>query len=402
MIALRHRKKTCENAEPLKGVPATINDGDVIEMKQKNTDRNRIIIKYSMVGIVLNLFLSSFKLIVGIEIHSHAVQLDAVNGLSDSLSSALAIASSLLVDMRPNKKHPMGYGRIEYLFSILITAIIMFVGARAMIDAIDGILHPHEPPSYNTYTLVIVLASLVFKLSYGIVMRRKGNEIQSAAMVITGTDSLGDSFTSIGILAAIAIYRITGADIEHYVCIAISSMILFTGVQLLRQSVDQVLGTRTDVEYVAKIRRLLIMEEGVQNINNLVIHNYGESKYIGSADIEVNENMRAAEITKISRRLIRHAANEGLTLTSIGVSGMNISDPEAAAIWDTILDTVRKHPCILRVHSFIVDFEEKVISFYAVQDYSVKERKQLIELFRQELQSLFPGMKIEIFDGIDI
>ena len=181
-------------------------------MEQNNTKRNKIIVKYNIAGIAGNLLLSVFKLVVGIQINAHAVLLDAVNGLSDSLSSVLAIASSWLSGLRPNKKHPMGYGRVEYLFSMLITAIIMLIGAHAMIEAVDGILDPHEAPDYNTYTLVIMVTSLVFKLSYGIVMRRKGKEIRSAAMIMTGTDSLGDSLTSIGILAAMLIYGVTGVD----------------------------------------------------------------------------------------------------------------------------------------------------------------------------------------------
>ncbi|MBQ9384312.1 MAG: cation transporter [Ruminiclostridium sp.] len=346
--------------------------------------------------------MSVFKLVVGIQINAHAVLLDAVNGLSDSLSSVLAIASSWLSGLRPNKKHPMGYGRVEYLFSMLITAIIMLIGAHAMIEAVDGILDPHEAPDYNTYTLVIMVTSLVFKLSYGIVMRRKGKEIRSAAMIMTGTDSLGDSLTSIGILAAMLIYGVTGVDLEHYVCIAISCMIFFTGIQLLRQSLDKILGTRTDADHAANIRRLLIMEEGVLNINNLVIHSYGENRYVGSADIEVDENMKASDIAKLSRRLIRHAASAGLTLTSVGISGANISDPEAARIWDNILEIAGKDKCILRLHSFIVDFEEKVISFYVVLDYGMKEREKHLEQFRYDINALCPDMTLEIIEGIDM
>jgi len=133
-----------------------------------------------------------------------------------------------------------------------------------------------------------------------------------------------------------------------------------------------------------------------------VIHNYGENRFVGSADIEVDENMSAADITRLSRRLIRHAAREGLTLTSVGVSGTNITDPEAAEIWDTILDAARKQKGILRVHSFAVDLEEKVISFYAVPDYSRKDRRQLMESFRQELEAMYPDMAIEIMEGIDL
>jgi divalent metal cation (Fe/Co/Zn/Cd) transporter len=233
-------------------------------------------------------------------------------------------------------------------------------------------------------------------------MRIKGKEVSSTAMIMTGTDSLGDALVSIGIIAAIIIYRLTGVNIENYICIAISLMILYTGIGVLRESVAKILGTRNDEEYVAKIRSLLIMEEGVLNINNLVIHNYGENRYYGSADIEVNEEMRASQITKISRRLIRHAKKEGLILTSVGISGTNISDPEATEIWDKILGLIMNHEFILRAHSFAIDLEENVISFYVVLDYSVRDRVQLMKKFREELAGMYPDMTIEIFEAIDI
>ena len=139
-------------------------------MEPDNTYRNRIIIKYNIVGIAGNLLLSVLKIVVGLGAHSHAILLDAFNGLSDSLSSILSIVSSVLAGVRPTKKHPMGYGRIKYLFSIRITLIIMILGLHAMIEAFDGIFNPHEAPSYNTATLVIISVSLVFKLSYGVMM----------------------------------------------------------------------------------------------------------------------------------------------------------------------------------------------------------------------------------------
>lgn len=371
-------------------------------MEQDSNSRGKTIVKYNTAGILMNLFLTIVKLIIGVRIHSHAVILDAVNGMSDMLSAALSILSSALGNMSANKKHPMGYGRVEYLFAMLITGIIMFVGVRSVISAIDAILHPHDPPNYDTTIIVIMALSVLLKVSYGLIMRIKGKEIHSIAMIMTGTESMGDALISIGILAAIAVYRGIGVDIEHYVCIGISLMILYTGWKMLQESLIKVLGERMDDEYEAKIRTLLIMEDGVLNVNNLVIHNYGEGLHIGSVDIEVDENMSALDITKLSRKLIRRAKAEGLTLTSVGISGTNISDPEASEIWDTIVEIARKHESILRVHSFTVDFDEKIISFYLVPDYSKKDRKDSIQAFRDELSPLFPGMSIEIFEAIDI
>ena len=121
-------------------------------------------------------------------------------------------------------------------------------------------------------------------------------------------------------------------------------------------------------------------------------------------DIEVDESMPASEVTKLSRRLIRVAAEQGLTLTSVGITGSNLSDPQAAEIWDIILDKARspQYSDILKAQQFTVDFEKNIISFYAVLDYSSKTRELTLEQFREDLQQVFPGMQIEIFKEIDI
>ena len=215
-------------------------------------------------------------------------------------------------------------------------------------------------------------------------------------MIISGTDCMSDSFTSIAILAAILIEKLFGIDIEHYLCIGISLLIIFTGVGMMRECVTKLLGTSVDPEFRKKIKNMILMEEGVYNVGTLVIHNYGEGIYVGSADIEVDENMRAAEITKLSRKITAKANELGMTLTAVGINGTNTSSPEADKIWDKILDTVRKHKDIQRAHSFTVDFRSKQINFSIVPEYETEDPEKTCQELQEELQGIFPGMSFSI------
>ena len=368
-----------------------------MEAIEKKTDnRFQTIIRYNIIGIAINLVLSTAKIIIGFVTNAHAVILDGIEGFSDLISSVFTIFSAKIGEKKADKTHPFGYGRAEYLASLLITIIIMLFGIRTIIESIQNILDPHEAPHYDTAVVTIMVLSLVLKLSYGFILQKKGRQINSDAMVMSGVDCMSDSVTSIAILAAILIKKFFDFDIEHYLCIGISLLIIATGVQMLRECVTKILGTSVDPEFKKKIKNTIAMEEGVYNVPTLVIHNYGEDVYVGSVEIEVDENMRAAEITKLSRRITAKADELGMTVTAVGITGTNTSSHKADEIRDRILDIVRQNKNIRRAHSFTVDFQEKHISFSIEPNYDdpdqVKTRQDLIN----ELQTIFPEMTITI------
>lgn len=368
-----------------------------MENIQNGTEkRNSEIIKYNIAGIVMNLILSLGKMTIGLLTNSHAVMLDSIEGFSDLLSSAFGIFSAKIGSKKADREHPFGYGRMEYLMSILVTIIIIFIGIRSIIESVQAILDPHDAPDYNLAVILIMSISLIAKLVYGIILRKKGKEINSSSLTISGTDSMGDAFNSAAILAAILIKNIFDIDIEHYLCLVISLMIIYTGVLLLRECVTKILGTSADPEFKKKIKTMIIMEQGIYNVNNLVIHNYGEGVNVGSVDIEVDKSMRTSEFCKLSRRLIQKADELGLTLTAVGISSTEPDSPEEIRIWDEILDVVRGDKRILRVSSFDADPEKKQIFFSIFPDPDAPDKKAVRQDLLNELRNHFPGMEIEI------
>ena len=358
--------------------------------------RCREIIKYNIAGIAVNLALSLAKLSIGLMTHAHAVILDSIEGLSDLISAVFTIFSAKIGAKKADKEHPFGYGRMEYLMSILVTIIIMLVGLRSIVESVRDIISPHAAPDYTIWVVLIMCVSLAAKLIYGVLLRKKGKEINAAALIMSGTDSMSDALTSAAILAAILINNLFNIDIEHYLCIGISLMIIYTGVQMLRECVTKILGTSVDPEFRKKIKSMIIMEDGVYNVSNLVIHSYGESVYVGSVDIEVDKNMRADEISKLSRRLIQKSDELGLTLTAVGISGTDADSPEANSMWDEILDVIRQYDKIRRAYSFAVDFNEKQISFSIVPDPDDPDKDATRDDLLNKLKNIFPDMTVNI------
>ena len=364
--------------------------------------RNREIIKYNIIGVVMNALLSLMKIIIGMVTNAHAVILDGVNGLSDMTSSVLSILSAHFGGRKASRNHPLGFGRLEYVFSMIITIVIIYIGVTAVIESVQTLLDPHDPPEYDLTVIVIMCVSMIAKMAYGIVMCRKGKTLDSIAMRMQGTESCGDALIAAAILAAIAVYKTAHVDIEHYLCIAISLLIILTGIRMVIECMVKILGERVDPDYKHSILNLFLAEEGVLIVSNLILHNYGEKIYVGSVEIGVDERMSALEISRLSRRLIRRAANKGLTLTSVGISAANTTDPRAFEIIDRIIEQARTQKEITGVHSFVVDFDEKVISFYAVPDLRSKNPNNAIKTFSEELSGIFPDYHMEIFAGIDM
>lgn len=371
-------------------------------MKDRYSERNLAIVRYNLIGTVMNLCLAGLKIIAGRAIHSQAVTLDGINSLSDSAATIVSIVVTIFAGKKVDKDHPLGYGRVEYIGSMLVTFIILYIGAVSMVGAIEGILNKQEPPDYTTAALVLMIISMICKIVYGILMRRKGTAMRSDAMIMTGTDSLGDAVISFGIIAAIFIYDVYGISIENYVCIGISIMIFWTGITMILDCANKLIGTRTDPEIKRALVCRMVRNEEVLNVSNLVIHNYGESMLVGSMDIDVDEEMKAGDVTRLSRNLIDQAAEMDIIISSVGINGISTSDPEFMELWDAVIDMALEHENVIRISGLNLDKEANHLSFYVVQDYSSDDLGSDREKLREELLTRYPDLDIDIYTAIDI
>ncbi len=363
--------------------------------------REKIIIRTSIIGILANIVLASFKAVVGILTNSIAVTLDAVNNLSDALSSVVTIIGTKLAGKKPDKKHPLGYGRIEYLSTMIIAAIVLYAGITSMTESIDKIINP-EVADYSTASLIIIASAVVVKIVLGRYVKSVGEKVNSGSLIASGTDALFDAILSASVLASAFIYIYFDISLEAYVGAAISVFIIKSGVEMIRDAVDDFLGKRVDKEYSDKIKETICRDERVSGAYDLILHSYGPDRLIGSVHVEVPGEMTASEIDSLERDLAKEVYLEhGVVLAGIGIYASDESET-SSAMRSEITRIVMSHEGVLQMHGFRVDTDRKVINLDVIIDYALKDREALFTQIRQEILSKFPDYDIEMVLDIDV
>ena len=175
---------------------------------QEIKNRDKIIVKTSIIGIVINIFLVIFKAIIGLFSNSIAIILDAVNNLSDVLSSVVTIVGTKLANKLPNKNHPLGYGRIEYMSAMLVSAIVLYAGITSIIASTKRIINP-EPSDYSIISLIIIAIAVIVKILLGKYVKSQGKKVSSGALIASGADAMFDAILSTSVLASAIIYFTT-------------------------------------------------------------------------------------------------------------------------------------------------------------------------------------------------
>ena len=271
-------------------------------MEQSNSaSRERAIIRVSAAGIAANLALAAFKAAVGLLSSSIAIVLDAVNNLSDALSGAVTIIGTKLAGKKPDKEHPLGHGRAEYISSMIVVAIVLYAGITALIESVKKIITP-QLPDYKPVTLIVVAAAVAVKLILGQYVKRRGRALGSPSLEASGADALYDAIISLSVLVSAGIFLLWHVSLEAWVGVAISLFIIRSGYQMLRSTLDDLMGRRIDRKYLSSIKRTICTDECVRGAYDLILHSYGPETYIGSVHVEVDENMTAREIDAMERR----------------------------------------------------------------------------------------------------
>ena len=367
----------------------------------KKSQREHEIIKTSVIGIVANLVLVGFKAAVGLVSNSIAIVLDAVNNLSDALSSIITIVGTKLAGKPADRKHPYGYGRIEHVTAFIVSAIVLYAGITALIESVKKIIEP-ESTNYSAVTIIVLVVAIIVKLGLGMFVKAQGRKVKSDALVASGVDALNDVLLSVSVLASAVIHMIWGVSLEAYVGILVSVMIIKTGVELIRKSIDDMIGTRVESEFAKQIKKEIVKEPEVSGAFDLVLHDFGPNKYLGSVHIEVPDSLTVAEVDKISRRITANILRKyGVVLHTVGVYSINTHDKDAMQMEETIRKIVFSHPEVLQMHGFYVDMNEKMMSFDIIIDFRVKNQEGIYCEIYDAIKQRYPKYKINIALDVD-
>lgn len=293
---------------------------DIITIAEK---RKKSIVKVSIVSIITNTLLAVMKALVGIASNSIAVILDAVNSLSDALSSVVTIIGIKLATKKPDKKHPLGYGRMEYISSMVVAALVLYAGITSAVESVKKIINPVST-NYTTLALITIAVAIVFKLSLGIYVRHQGKELNSTALIASGVDSLYDSILSLSVLASAIIDTIWGISLEAYVGALISIFIIKSGIKMMSATISDIIGERADPKIINKIYELIKDEEEVREVYDLFLFNYGPDTDYASVHLELPDTMTVEEVDVLTEKLQYKVYKEtGVILTGVGVYAYN-------------------------------------------------------------------------------
>lgn len=370
--------------------------------QEKSINREKTIVTTGIIGIVANVFLASFKALIGVAAHSTAMVLDAVNNFSDVLSSLVAIIGTKIASKKPDKKHPLGHGRVEYLAQMIIAALIIYAGLTAMIESVKKIINPVEP-EHSALSLAIISVAIVVKIVLGLFVRKQGKKVKSDLLMSSGTDALFDAILSTAVLVSAVILLVFKFNIEAYVSVAISLFILKAGLEIIFEAVDDMLGHRVEAEYTRKVKESVNSFDEVHGAYDIVLHNYGPERYLGSVHIEVDDTMTAHQIDALTRSITEKVyVDTGIILTAVGIYSNNSSDEHLMKMRNEIAGLVVDHKHILQIHGFYVDEERKKIVFDVVVDFEEQDREGLIEHIVGDVKEALPGYDVQVTIDNDI
>ncbi len=369
-------------------------------MSVATDSREKKIIRTSAVGIGTNLALAAFKAAVGLLSRSIAVVLDAVNNLSDALSSLITIIGTKLAHRLPDKKHPYGHGRVEYLSAAIIALIVLYAGLTSLIESVKKIISP-STPDYTPVGLAIIAVAVVVKLLLGRYVKKVGQQVDSDSLVNSGEDARLDAVISAATLVAAGIWLIWGVSVEAWLAAGISLVILRSGIEMLRETISRVLGERASGEETRAIKQTAASVEGVLGAYDLVMHDYGPERRLASMDIEVPDTMVASEIDRLIRQVQKEVyAKHHVVLTAVGIYAYNTSGDEAAQLRDQVRSVVLAHDEVLQLHGFYV--EDSQVRFDIVVDFMCEDKERLYAQIVQEVSALVPGREVIVNLDTDV
>ncbi len=364
--------------------------------------REKKVVQTSIINIVGSLILAIFEIIIGFFSHSIAIILDGVETISTALGSVVIIIAIKLSGKAPDRKHPLGYGRIEYVSEMIVASIIVYIGVTSLITEAQAILNG-KMPRYNYASYIVLIVSMITKFYLALHEKEMSYKLHSRALGITAFDSFANSLTSMFIIISAVIYARTGTNVENYVGIAISILILRVGLLIFRDTLTEILGKSIHSELADEVKETMLNFEQVRGVYDFVLHSYGRDRYIGSVHIEVSSKLELLELETLQRRIteivyIKH----GVVITAIGIYAINLEDEDFMKVYNYINSFVKHYRDVEEVHGLYFDKEKKEIHFDIVLDCMVENKEAMIQAFKEEIEEEYKDYTVSIQRDIPI
>lgn len=343
----------------------------------------------SITGIVVNVILSAGKILTGILFNSISVTADGVNNLSDGASSIITLIGFKISGKPADKDHPFGHARMEYLAGFILGIAILLVGVELIKSSFNKIINPVKTVFSIEMTVVLSISILV-KLWLSVFYNKLGSKISSATIKAARTDSRNDVVATTVVLLSVFISKLTGYEVDGYVGILVALFVLYSGYDILRDILNPILGEMPDGEFISSIENKIISYDGIVNIHDLVVHNYGPNRYFATVHAEVNAKEDILKSHDLIDNIERDFARE-LNINLVIHLDPIITDDEEInelrGMTDKIVKSIDER---LTMHDFRVVKGEThtnlIFDVVVPVDYDIKSSK-LVSLIEKEVQN---------------
>ena len=364
-------------------------------MMEEIKKREQKIVKTSIIGIIVNFILAGVKILIGIITGAISVLTDAINNFTDSISSLVTIIGTKLAKKGPTKKHPFGFGRIEYFASLIISIIVLYAGITFLVESIKKIGNSEEL-DYKIYFLIVLGFFVLVKVALGLFYINVGKKNNAKTLIDSGKDALMDAIISTTTVISGIIFLTTSFSIEAYLGILISLFVIRNGIKMILETISTLLGEKNDPEIALKLKKEILEYDNVYGVYDIIINNYGPESNNVSLHIEVDANLEAHEIDKLTRKIttdmyMRHH----VLIVAIGVYAKE-ADEECLKIKKSIQNILLMNPYVLEFHGFYIDHDTNTIRFDIVISLDCKDRNKEYETICKVIQAEYPDYKVEI------
>ncbi|MGI6084330.1 MAG: cation diffusion facilitator family transporter [Acetivibrionales bacterium] len=315
--------------------------------------RGRYAFFAGVLGIVSNFILFVIKLIVGTLFNSISVIADAVNNLTDTGSSIITLVGFKLSRKPADEQHPYGHARAEYITGFLVSVVILLLGLELIKTSFEKVLKP-DPIMFSYLTVIVLIISILVKLWQGVINKNLGRRIESTALIATGQDSMNDVISTSSVLAAAVFAKLTGIQIDGYMGIAVALFIVYSGIKLIIETIDPLLGIAPNREFVSDIEKEILSYDGVLGLHDLVVHSYGHNQTFTSVHVEVDANHDLLESHDLIDNIERDITNKFGVSIVIHMDPIVTDDEKINDLHRKVDEIVRGIDTRLSMHDFRV------------------------------------------------
>lgn len=333
-----------------------------------------------IVGIIVNIILFIIKLTVGLLVNSIAVIADAVNNLSDVGASMVTIFGFKLSSKPADKEHPFGHGRIEYISGLIVAFLVLMVGIEFIKTSIDRIKNP-VTMQFAWIPFILLLISILFKVWLSKFYKTVGDKINSSALKASSIDSLSDVVSSSTVVVSLLISKFTTFPIDGYIGVVVSLVILYAGYNLIKDTLDPLLGVAPDEDLVKDIHKMLLSYECIDGTHDLMVHNYGPGRIIASIHAEIPQDISVVKAHEIIDRAEKEISAELDINLLIHMDPVTTKDEEILSAKNELMDVLDKFSYINSFHDFRVvgegDYKNLIFDVVVNHDFVITKDSQL-------------------------